>query len=77
MFKHQWHTLYQLDLHFFLKKKAFFNRLNFDIKQKKMVFMFILSHEKFLQFDWLREVVFQLNLKYLHLKITKLLQVVV
>ena len=26
----------------------------------------ILLHEKFLQFDWLRVVVFQLNLKYLH-----------
>ena len=33
--------------------------------------------EKFLQFDWPRAVVFQLNLKYLHLKITHLLQVVV
>ena len=31
---------------------------------------FILLHEKFLQFDWLRAVVFQLNLKYLHEKIT-------
>ena len=30
----------------------------------------ILQHEKFLQFDWLRAVVFQLNLKYLHVKIT-------
>ena len=30
----------------------------------------ILIHEKFLQFDWLRAVVFQLNLKYLHVKIT-------
>ena len=29
----------------------------------------ILLHEKFLQFDWLRVVVFQLNLKYLHVKI--------
>ena len=29
---------------------------------------FILLHEKFLQFDWLRAVVFQLNLKYLHVK---------
>ena len=38
---------------------------------------FILLHEKFLQFDWLRAVVFQLNLKYLHVKITKLLRVVV
>ena len=32
----------------------------------------ILLHEKFLQFDWLRVVVFQLNLKYLHVKITNL-----
>ena len=30
----------------------------------------ILLHEKFWQFDWLRAVVFQLNLKYLHVKIT-------
>ena len=37
----------------------------------------ILLHEKFLQFDWLRALVFQLNLKYLHVKITNLLQVVV
>ena len=29
-----------------------------------------LLHEKLLQFDWLRAVVFQLNLKYLHVKIT-------
>ena len=29
-------------------------------------------HEKFLQFDWLRAVIFQLNLKYLHVKITNL-----
>ena len=33
--------------------------------------------EKLLQFDWLRAVVFQLNLKYLHLNITNLLRVVV
>ena len=32
----------------------------------------ILLREKFLQFDWLRAVVFQLNLKYLHVKITNL-----
>ena len=36
---------------------------------------FIPLHEKFLQFDWLRAVVFQLNLKYLHVKITNLLRV--
>ena len=34
-------------------------------------------HEKFLRFDWLRAVVFELNLKYLHVKITTLLCVVV
>ena len=37
----------------------------------------ILLNEKFLPFDWFRAVVFQLNLKYLHMKITKPLQVVV
>ena len=36
-----------------------------------------LLREKFLQFDWLIEVVFRLNLKYLHVKITTLLWVVV
>ena len=41
------------------------------------IWQFILLHEKFLQFDWLRAVVFQLNLKYLHVKITKPLWVVV
>ena len=38
---------------------------------------FILPHEKLLQSDWLRAVVFQLNFKYLHVKITNLLRVVV
>ena len=33
--------------------------------------------EKFWQFDWLRAVVFQLNLKHLQVKITNLLCVVV
>ena len=37
----------------------------------------ILLHEILLQFDWLRAVVFQLNLKHLHVKITNLLRVVV
>ena len=32
---------------------------------------FILLHEKIMQFHWLRKVVFQLNLKYLHVKIKK------
>ena len=38
---------------------------------------FILLHEKFLQFDWLRALEFPLNLKYLHVKITNLFWVVV
>ena len=42
-----------------------------------VIVILILLHEKFLQFDWLRAVVFQLNLKYLHVKITNLLWVVV
>ena len=37
----------------------------------------ILLHEKFLQIDWLRAAVFQLNMNYLHVKITKPLRVVV
>ena len=41
---------------------------NFDITV--ILHTFILLYEKFLQFDWLRAVVFQLNLKYLHVKIT-------
>ena len=43
----------------------------------QVISSFIPLHEKFLQFDWLRVVVFQLNLKYLHVKITNLLRVVV
>ena len=46
-------------------------------KQETKVKYLIPLHEKFLQFDWLRAVVFQLNLKYLHVKITTLLWVVV
>ena len=34
------------------------------------ILKFILLPEKFLQFDWLRADVFQLNLKYLHVQIT-------
>ena len=41
------------------------------------IFNIIPLHEKFLKFDWLRAVVFQLNLKYLHVKITTFLRVVV
>ena len=42
-----------------------------------IIWIIILLHEKFLQFDWLRAVVFQVNLKCLHVKITNLLLVVV
>ena len=52
-------------------------RLVLNIDRGLIVMEFILLHEKFLQFDWLRAVVFQLNLKYLQVKITNLLQVVV
>ena len=43
----------------------------------KRIYIVILLRGKFLQFDWLRAVVFQLNLKYLHVKITRPLWVVV
>ena len=43
---------------------------------KQAIYILIL-HEKFLQFDWLRAVVCQLNLKYLRVKITKRLPEVV
>ena len=49
----------------------------FNFICKIAVVTFILQHEKFLQFHWLRAVVFKLNLKYLHVKITNLLRVVV
>ena len=42
-----------------------------------IIWIIILLHEKFLQFDRLRAVVFQVNLKCLHVKITNLLLVVV
>ena len=42
-----------------------------------ILYLLLSIHEKFLQFNLLRAVVFQLNLKYLHLKITNLLWVVV
>ena len=45
--------------------------------QPALISAFIPLNEKFLQFDWLRAVVFQLNLKYLHVKITNLLRVVI
>ena len=53
------------------------NALAFTKKFLLLINTFIPLHKKFLQFDWLRAVVFQLNLKYLHVKITNLLRVVV
>ena len=47
------------------------------LQENTHIINFILLHEKFLQFDWLRAMVFQLNLKYPHVKITNLLRVVV
>ena len=55
------------------KSEAKSGERNFDT----IITIVILLHEKFLQFDWLRAVVFQLNLKYLHVKITNFLWVVV
>ena len=43
---------------------------SFDFEITRMISDLILLPEKFLQFDWLRADVFQLNLKYLHVKIT-------
>ena len=60
-----------------LGKNRFQDKIEITINLVKSIFVDILLHEKFLQFDWLRAVVFQLNLKYLHVKITNLLWVVV
>ena len=45
--------------------------------KRKFVTFILLLHEKFLQIDWLRAVVFQLNLKNLHVQITNILRVAV
>ena len=42
-----------------------------------VILVVILLHEHFLQFDWVRIVVFQLNLKYLHVKSTDILHLAV
>ena len=54
-----------------------YDRLQNVLNAAARVTCFILLLEKFLQFDWPRAVVFQLNLKYLHVKITNLRRVVV
>ena len=58
-------------------KEAYKRWTEFPVGRLLQIAQFILLHEKLLQFDWLRAVVFQLNLKYLHVKITNLLRVVV
>ena len=50
--------------------------MEFRIQDSWITFIISL-HKKFLQFDWLGAVVFQVNLKYLHVKITNLLREVV
>ena len=47
------------------------------LSKYRRITVIILLHEIFLEFVWLRAVVFQLNLKYLRVEITKLLLVVV
>ena len=67
----------------FVNISVYFNKLANNFKpldrffKRIKILLVILLHEKFLQFDWLRAVVFQLNLKYFHVKITNLLRVVV
>ena len=58
-------TLHEIKV---LEINANFVKHDFRIKEinaKERVTFIILPHEKFLQFDWLRAVVLQLNLKYL------------
>ena len=61
------------------QKMSFSNKTNvfFVFNYSESFPIFILPQDKFLQFDWLRAVAFLLNLKYLHVKITNLLRVVV
>ena len=74
---------YRLYSNFLKQKKGFTNEKTSTptglawYTKTTAVSLFILLHEKLLQFDWLRAVVFQLNLKYLHVKITNLVRVVV
>ena len=46
-------------------------------RSRHSYFIYYTTTWEFLQFDWLRAVVFQLNLEYLHVKITKPLRVAV
>ena len=81
---HNGHLSTTVNGHFFLSSRWPVGE-RFDYKpklvkptnQNALISVVILLHEKLLQFDWLRAVIFQLNLKYLHVKITSPLQVVV
>ena len=54
-----------VDMCHFTSTVASFQFFSADISWHHHDFPHILLQEKFLQFDWLRAVVFQLNLKYL------------
>ena len=73
--------LLQFDLLLYLNARAdgpFYVQIYpFNQRRLQILTQFILLHETFLQFDWFRAVVFELNLKYLHVKITNLVRVVV
>ena len=79
--------IFQNSLKFYSPKSREIKYNNFEISlvvfmpnittYRAITYILIILHEKLLQFDWLRAVVFQLNLKYLHVKIRNLLQVVV
>ena len=69
------YRLERLGFFLFFHKRKEEETLNF-FYQNHGLSPLILLHEKFLQSDWLKAVVFQLNLKYLHVKITKPLRVV-
>ena len=59
-----WQTIHQM----YIKNDLF----TYSVSVLRLLYIFqvfILLHWKFLQFDWLRAVVFQLNLKYLRVKI--------
>ena len=67
----------QLNSHLALSEDSFILCTRILTRTSREIMCIIPLHDKFLQFDWLRAVVFQLNLKYLHVKITNLLRVVV
>ena len=61
-----WSCLDDMDWHFGVYVNAF------PLFKSFFLFFKPVLYEKFVQFDWLRAVVFQLNLKYLHVKFTTL-----